>query len=331
MKKFLYSLNVLLGLSFCTISCAQKNNHLKEGKVITIDKGTIIRATSDSTFNVCFNTEDKKEILKIIKKYDLPAANVFQEAQYAKYIEKNLKKAFTLYNIAADMGSLEAMHDLADLHYRGEGTPVNHELAAKFIKKPAEAGFQLSVEFYAMMHYYGHGVKRDLDKAYELFQPGIKEGDTEALLYGGLCLMNREKVDKTTINTVIDLWTKAAEKGESTAAANLGLIYYDGEYVEKDYATAMKWFELSASKDNIIGLFQLGTCYFYARGTERDLEKAKTYYLRAAEKGNAMSAYNIGMIYQEQNDVTNTIKWMRQAAQMGFEPAKDFLQKNGLK
>ena len=40
-----------------------------------------------------------------------------------------------------------------------------------------------------------------------------------------------------------------AERGDSWAQHNLGIMYYDGEQVEKDFKEAVKWLRKAAEKD----------------------------------------------------------------------------------
>ncbi len=40
----------------------------------------------------------------------------------------------------------------------------------------------------------------------------------------------------------------AAEEGDAFAQASLGLMYYDGEGVPKDYQEAAKWYRMAAEE-----------------------------------------------------------------------------------
>ncbi len=52
------------------------------------------------------------------------------------------------------------------------------------------------------------------------------------------------------IDTALGLWTPLAEQGNADAQYMLGLIYFNGRYVEKDEDEASKWLELSAAQGN---------------------------------------------------------------------------------
>ena len=48
--------------------------------------------------------------------------------------------------------------------------------------------------------------------------------------------------------TVLRLWRPLAEQGHAWAQFNLGVIYYNGRGVKRDYVIAHKWLNLAAAK-----------------------------------------------------------------------------------
>lgn len=60
------------------------------------------------------------------------------------------------------------------------------------------------------------------------------------------------------INTALSLWTPLAEQGNAEAQYMLGLIYFNGRYVEKDDDVAAQWLELSAAQGNANAELLLG-------------------------------------------------------------------------
>ena len=70
-----------------------------------------------------------------------------------------------------------------------------------------------------------------------------------------------------------------AQGGNSDVQYNLGLIYSNGEDVEKDLSKAIFWFKKSASQDNILAQYKLGYIYDNGLGVKKDPTKAYQYYL----------------------------------------------------
>ena len=85
---------------------------------------------------------------------------------------------------------------------------------------------------------------------------------------------------------------KAADKGDSTAQDNLGVMYRDGIGVSKTPSEAAKWFELSAKQGNPQGQGNLGQLYFEGVGVNIDLSLAYAWSAIAVKNGNSGFAKN---------------------------------------
>ena len=66
----------------------------------------------------------------------------------------------------------------------------------------------------------------------------------------------------------------------------LGLRYYNGEGVEKDFSKAVEWWSKATEwVENDKARYYLGVCYENGEGVEKDMAKAIECYRKAAEKG----------------------------------------------
>ena len=66
---------------------------------------------------------------------------------------------------------------------------------------------------------------------------------------------------------------KAAEQGHSPSQFNLGLMYYFGEGIIKNYKKALQWFGKAAEQGNADAQSNLGLMYYKGEGTEKNYEK----------------------------------------------------------
>ena len=66
----------------------------------------------------------------------------------------------------------------------------------------------------------------------------------------------------------------------------LGLCYYNGFGVKKDYIQAVNWYLQSANQGNAYSQNGLAMCYEYGRGVSKSLTKAIEWYQKAASGGN---------------------------------------------
>ena len=117
------------------------------------------------------------------------------------------------------------------------------------------------------------------------------------------------------------LWTKAAEKGDSRSQYNLGLCYLDGVGVSKDIQTALRWIQKSAEAHLPVAEYQMGLLLSDGVGLPKDPLKAIEWYLKAAEQGFPPAYGNLGYCYAQGLGVSQSVfestYWYRKAAERG--------------
>ena len=87
------------------------------------------------------------------------------------------------------------------------------------------------------------------------------------------------------LDEAMNRYNQAAEKGDPEAQYKLGLRYYDGNGVRRDYAEAVKWFTQAAEQGHAYAQYYLGICYQTGTGINQDLKQAKLWYIKAAAQG----------------------------------------------
>ena len=135
---------------------------------------------------------------------DEDAEDLFNQGYDAKD-EEDYDKAVPLFQKAADMGNAEAMVELGDCYFDGNGVSENKAEGVKWYKKAAELGDEVAQNNMGYAYQHGEGVKQDLAKAKEWYE-------------------------------------KAAKQGNANATSNLGTLYRDGLGVPKDLAKAKELF-----------------------------------------------------------------------------------------
>jgi TPR repeat protein len=153
-----------------------------------------------------------------------------------------------------------------------------------------------------------------------------------------------------------------AEKGQTTAQIDLGLNYAKGIGVEKDYATALQWFQKAADQGDAHAQFYVGLMHergysvphsyataliwyrksaeqnfpaaqvamarFYARGlgVPRDRAQQVMWLRRAAEQDNALAEFVLGNLYRlglgVQKDPATAAQWYQRAVAKNYGPAE---------
>lgn len=144
-----------------------------------------------------------------------------------------------------------------------------------------------------------------------------QNGDDEAQFIIGLCYYNGIGVKKDFFQSV-NWWKKAAEQGNAGAQCNLGLCYDNGNGVKQDKLQAIFWYRKAAEQGMPEAQENLGYCYEEGSGVEQDYYEAFNWFNKAAEQGLATSQERVGSYYligQGTNqDLTQAIKWFQKAA-----------------
>jgi TPR repeat protein len=83
--------------------------------------------------------------------------------------------------------------------------------------------------------------------AFEIFQPLAEQDDARAQLYLGLLYSEGDGVQKNPIQAVY-WYRKAADQGHAGAQFYLGHMYLSGDGVPKDDLLAFMWFSIAAAR-----------------------------------------------------------------------------------
>lgn len=81
------------------------------------------------------------------------------------------------------------------------------------------------------------------------------------------------------------LWLGPAEKGDPVAQNYIGLLYYLGTGVDRDYKLARQWYEKAASQGNADAMFNLGLLYDRGKGVAYDYINAYGWFYAATLMG----------------------------------------------
>lgn len=110
-----------------------------------------------------------------------------------------------------------------------------------------------------------------------------------------------------------------AAKGNPEALFHMGLYYYYGAGVVKNYVTASQWLQKAAAKGSVPAMELLGDMYEEGEGVTRDIPKALTWLKKAADNGSNDAAFEIGTIYEAgygiAENMPEAVKWYKVAAE----------------
>ena len=116
--------------------------------------------------------------------------------------------------------------------------------------------------------------------------------------------------------------------GSAYADINDGWLAYQ----QGDFRAALKEFQVSAEKGDVIAQYAIGWMYDNGEGVSQDDSRAFDWYKKAAEQGYAQAQFNLGWMYANGNGVDKNYQlaadWYVKAAEQGNTQAQQVL--NGL-
>lgn len=178
----------------------------------------------------------------------------------------------------------------------------------------AEKGYPDCMCFYATTLFNG-GNK---EEAYDLYRRSAERGEPRAFFRAGYSYEMGEGVSKDAARAAqyYQRALAAPIQVKANSANRLGMFYYDGKGVERDYAKAfqlLKWAE-----DNGAGpqFYYLGACYANGQGTQQDYAKALTY-LEQIDWNCPDGFYLLGKLYCNglgvPADIAKGVEYLRKA------------------
>lgn len=246
----------------------------------------------------------------------------------------NIQRASALILSSSDGGSAVGAKLLGALYERGAGVKQDYEQARSFYQLAITRGDPNAYNRLGNLLILGLGGDRDPVNAFALFQKGAEFGDPwsqvslakmyanghyfstastkldirsgstlnlQTGLAGGSGSPNRRAPDrelgreKPNYQKALELYTKAAQKGNRMAAYLLGQLYENGEGVAIDYDQSFYWYKLSAARRYTPAYIAIGRAHEQGRGTDVNMLHAYVAYKLAAEAGD-----NIGRLLLEQ-------------------------------
>jgi S1-C subfamily serine protease len=122
-----------------------------------------------------------------------------------------------------------------------------------------------------------------------------------------------------------------AENGDAALQYQLGLYYFNGTSVAKDYLAAARWLHKAANQDYAPAQYQFGLCCYAGYGVQQDYAESVKWWSKAAERGSTPAQYNLGCCYfygyGTGKNVVLADKWLNLALASGNELARPLLPK----
>lgn len=235
--------------------------------------------------------------------------------------EKNFPLALDLYQRAAGNGEIEAMVDLGEMYFQGDGVKEDNEIANYWFEKAATSynGNWCAFAHLGMAYHRGWGKEIDYDKAKDYYEKALEAGEDDVL-----CLLGQIYYDDEQYEKAMEYFMRAAVDGnefQANAEDYIADMYRLSQGVEQDFAEAFSWYEKGAEHGNQDSMCSLAVRYMNGEGVEIDKEKAAYWMIEAAKNGSVKAMCNLGNMYYNgecvpQDDVAS-MAWDERAAENG--------------
>ena len=246
--------------------------------------------------------------------------DIFAQYEMAHYVSNDAVKYLKL---AADKNYFLAAYELGKMYYYGRGgLPEDNDLARKYFEiaaKSEQYGYAMS--YLGDIYWNGYGVAVDKKKAADFYKKIFARGGFSDNILSRIGVFYK---DEKNYSEAVKWWRIGAEKNFPSCLASLGLAYYYGHGVGKDYSEAVKYFEraIAAGMDNGLPEKHLGDIYWEGgNGITADKKKAVDFYKTAYERGYSSddSINSIANFYDDdEKNYSEAVKWWRIGAEKNF-------------
>ena len=223
----------------------------------------------------------------------VPDANENEaEELYAEACACSGVERIMLLQKASEAGHADAMYDLSDCYFDGDGVEQDEALASEWLVKSADSGSMRAQTVLANMYFHGISV--------------FEENHALAELY----------------------LSRAAERGFTTAQGFMASLYLQ----KNEYSKALVWANKAAQGADGEAYVVLAHMNLYGLGVTADVDKAFEYFQKAATQNHSYGMFGLGMCYAEgvgcQSNLETAKEWIEKAANQGCEEAQEWLANN---
>lgn len=204
-------------------------------------------------------------------------------------VPKNPKLARHWYEAASELSYVPAQYRLAQMSQNGYGSEKNLKAATKFYTEAAESGYAAAQYALAELYFYGDESPQSAKAAFEWYEQAAFNpypDDKKTSAQYSLAQMYDQGLG-TTANPqkAFALYKSAALAGHPDAQYALGVYFYSGELVEKNWTVARKLFEAAAAQQQSDAMFNLALMSMKGEGGDADKVKAYVWLTLAGKLG----------------------------------------------
>jgi FOG: TPR repeat, SEL1 subfamily len=215
------------------------------------------------------------------------------------------------YKMAADSGDADGLCSYGCMLIYGRGCKQDQKLAKRLFERAYKMGSKVGAYQLGVVYEQGLGVPIDNQRAFNFYQEAAIGGINQAM--NNLASMNARGAIKAKWSPV-EMYKKAAEAGSSTAEYNLGMLYLEGDQVQKNEKLAVEWLRKASQHGHMQAQNNLGVVLVTGGdGVPINATEGIRWLKKAATAGDDMAKQALSKIYREgklvKQDLKEAIKW----------------------
>ena len=194
--------------------------------------------------------------------------------------DKDLVKARAYYERAAMHGDIKAKYNIGLFYYRNKQFPQ----AFNLVKESAELAYGKASALLGYFYEHAIGCTQDYALAREAYLKAMELGEKDLYHRLGRYSYYGYGVEKN-LQEAFDYFYAGANDGENDCFYYLGVMYSKGEGVKKDNSQAFFWYNKGANSGDVKAMYNLSLYYEKGQGVPKDEEKADFWLKKSAEGG----------------------------------------------
>lgn len=218
-------------------------------------------------------------------------------------------------------GELALKENLLGVAYILKKNEDSNVIAKQYLKAALEKGVLAAATNLAELYYIEKDYSRSLYFLDIAKQEGFSYPDPKYLKWATLYAQNvifSPDSNETQKNIAVEMMLEILDKDE------FGYIRYIlgiSSLQNGDLENALRYFKFSAEKNLMQSFIMLGILYYEGNGVERDVETAIEYFEFASVQGSGQAAFNLATISFEAGKHEEAKKYLVLSAKRGYKKA----------
>ena len=216
-------------------------------------------------------------------------------------VQRDLKAVDNLLSKASDLGNADAKCILANFYKENDNYHNEHKIK-KLYDESAELGNSYAnyIVGISLLESNNDEMKKI---GYDILLRSSYLGNPQSSYYlanryyGEICEQYEDfkKIDPIIKNHLIELYARAGIQGDVSAMCDLGLFYYEGKIVDKNFKKSFYWYEKAAMSGNHMAMNRISLMIYSGVGTDKSLNDSKKWFEKAVKgaKKAKNNAFNI--------------------------------------